>query len=159
MGTRVAGVFDATLSESISKSKILVVGAGGIGCEILKNLVLTGFPDIEIVSTILIPYKVVPIFRYIMYLPMFLLQIDLDTIDVSNLNRQFLFHKEHVGKSKADVARDSALTFNPDVKITAHYDTVIRLVSTTISLCISNKEGKAWEKQQVADIMQDKAAL
>ena len=30
-------------------------------------------------------------------------QIDLDTIDVSNLNRQFLFQKRHVGKSKAQV--------------------------------------------------------
>ena len=32
-----------------------------------------------------------------------ILQIDLDTIDVSNLNRQFLFQKRHVGKSKAQV--------------------------------------------------------
>ena len=31
------------------------------------------------------------------------IQIDLDTIDVSNLNRQFLFQKRHVGKSKAQV--------------------------------------------------------
>lgn len=31
-------------------------------------------------------------------------QIDLDTIDVSNLNRQFLFRKEHVGKSKSQVS-------------------------------------------------------
>lgn len=57
-----------------------------------------------------------------------LLQIDLDTIDVSNLNRQFLFHKEHVGKSKAQVAKDSALSFNPNVNIVAHHDSVIRLV-------------------------------
>lgn len=99
MVTKVQGVFDETLSEAIDKSKILVVGAGGIGCEILKNLVLTGFPQIEI--------------------------IDLDTIDVSNLNRQFLFHKEHVGKSKAEVAKVSALKFNPNVNIIAHHDSVI----------------------------------
>ena len=51
-------------------------------------------------------------------------QIDLDTIDVSNLNRQFLFQKQHVGKSKAAVARESALTFNPGVKIVHHHDSI-----------------------------------
>lgn len=54
----------------------------------------------------------------------FFLQIDLDTIDVSNLNRQFLFHKEHVGKSKANVARESALAFNPNAKIKAYHDSI-----------------------------------
>lgn len=38
------------LKEKIKQSKILVVGAGGIGCEVLKNLVMCNFPDIEIVS-------------------------------------------------------------------------------------------------------------
>lgn len=56
----------------------------------------------------------------------FNLQIDLDTIDVSNLNRQFLFHKEHVGKSKAEVARKSALSFNPNVQIKAYHDSILR---------------------------------
>ncbi|CAL1542022.1 unnamed protein product [Lymnaea stagnalis] len=92
------GVLEKSLLENIKKSKLLMVGAGGIGCELLKNLVLTGFTDIEL--------------------------IDLDTIDVSNLNRQFLFRKEHVGKSKAEVAKESALKFNPEAKITAHHDSI-----------------------------------
>ncbi|KAK3086737.1 hypothetical protein FSP39_022679 [Pinctada imbricata] len=94
-----AAISDAVLREKVFSCKILVVGAGGIGCELLKNLVLTGFKDIEV--------------------------IDLDTIDVSNLNRQFLFRKEHVGKSKAQVAKDSALQFNPDAKIIAYHDSVM----------------------------------
>jgi molybdopterin/thiamine biosynthesis adenylyltransferase len=37
------------LFDKVKAAKILVVGAGGIGCELLKNLVLSGFCDIEIV--------------------------------------------------------------------------------------------------------------
>uniref|UniRef100_A0A0N7ZUD8 SUMO-activating enzyme subunit n=1 Tax=Daphnia magna TaxID=35525 RepID=A0A0N7ZUD8_9CRUS len=92
-------VAPSLLDDSIRKSKILVVGAGGIGCELLKNLVLSGFNDI--------------------------LVIDLDTIDVSNLNRQPFFQKEHVGKSKAVIARESALGFNPNVTIVAKHDSVM----------------------------------
>ncbi|XP_076246907.1 ubiquitin-like activating enzyme 2 isoform X2 [Calliopsis andreniformis] len=98
MAAKIDGVFSETLQNAVLRSKVLIVGAGGIGCEILKNLVMTGFTDIEI--------------------------IDLDTIDVSNLNRQFLFQKKHVGKSKADVARETALTFNPDAKIVHYHDSI-----------------------------------
>ncbi|XP_044764065.1 SUMO-activating enzyme subunit 2 [Coccinella septempunctata] len=82
----------------VKQSKLLVVGAGGIGCEILKNLALSGFTNIEI--------------------------IDLDTIDVSNLNRQFLFRKEHVGKPKAVVARETILGYNPDINVKAYHDSI-----------------------------------
>ncbi|KAK8193286.1 hypothetical protein HDK77DRAFT_189165 [Phyllosticta capitalensis] len=84
-----------SLYGHIQQSRVLMVGAGGIGCELLKNLALTGFGDIHIV--------------------------DLDTIDLSNLNRQFLFRQEHIKKSKALVARESAGKFNPKVNIEAHH--------------------------------------
>lgn len=69
-----------------------------IGCELVKNLVLSGFENIHL--------------------------IDLDTIDVSNLNRQFLFRSHHVGQPKALVAKEIALSFNPKAKITAHHGNI-----------------------------------
>ncbi|TMW63101.1 hypothetical protein Poli38472_002042 [Pythium oligandrum] len=86
------------LREKVQNAKVLVVGAGGIGCELIKNLVLSGFVDIHL--------------------------IDLDTIDVSNLNRQFLFRSHHVGQSKALVAKEIATSFNPAAKITAHHGNI-----------------------------------
>ncbi len=47
--------------------------------------------------------------------------IDLDTIEVTNLNRQFLFQAHHVGKPKAVVARESILRFNPQLDIVASH--------------------------------------
>lgn len=82
------------LNTMVKEARILMVGAGGIGCELLKNLVLAGFGEVHIV--------------------------DLDTIDLSNLNRQFLFRHEHIKKSKALVAKDAAHKFNPDVKLEAY---------------------------------------
>ncbi|GLJ43964.1 hypothetical protein SUGI_0916570 [Cryptomeria japonica] len=85
-------------TEAIKGAKVLMVGAGGIGCELLKTLALTGFKDVHV--------------------------IDMDTIEVSNLNRQFLFRKVHVGQSKAKVAREAILKFKPDMNIVAYHANV-----------------------------------
>ncbi|KAA3482326.1 SUMO-activating enzyme subunit 2-like [Gossypium australe] len=77
--------------SAIKRAKVLMVGAGGIGCELLKTLALSGFQDIHI--------------------------IDMDTIEVSNLNRQFLFRQSHV-------ARDAVLRFRPNISITPYHANV-----------------------------------
>ncbi|KAJ5638554.1 hypothetical protein N7528_000944 [Penicillium herquei] len=87
------------LTNTIKKSRVLLVGAGGIGCELLKNLVLTGFGEIHI--------------------------LDLDTIDLSNLNRQFLFRHEHIKKSKALVAKEVAQKFQPKAKLEAYHANIM----------------------------------
>jgi len=50
MATTIEGLLPLDLNQLVKESKVLVVGAGGIGCELLKNLVLTGFSQIHIVS-------------------------------------------------------------------------------------------------------------
>ena len=50
MATSLAAVLPENIREKVKQSKIFVVGAGGIGCELIKNLVLTGFEDMELVS-------------------------------------------------------------------------------------------------------------
>lgn len=107
------------LIAQIKSAKILCVGAGGIGCELLKTLVLTGFEDIELVS-----YRIVSQKLMLQRIPQVtdrpLVQIDMDTIETSNLNRQFLFRRRHVGESKAKVAADAVHAFRPNARIVAH---------------------------------------
>lgn len=78
-------------AQRVRDARVLVVGAGGVGCELVKNLACAGFGSITM--------------------------IDLDTIDVSNLNRQFLFRKHHVGKSKAAEAASTITRMVPRTNV------------------------------------------
>lgn len=111
------------LAKRVKDSRVLVVGAGGIGCELLKNLVCAGFgsgytqanlgagdnqDDESLVTTLMSRAPGIVL-------------VDLDTIDLSNLNRQFLFRKQHIKKPKAIVAKETASQFNPTVNIDARH--------------------------------------
>lgn len=78
----------------IKNSKVVVVGAGGLGCPILQYLVAAGVGTIGIV--------------------------DFDVIEVSNLHRQILYTPDDAGKLKAEVALQKLSAQNPHIKVIAY---------------------------------------
>eukprot|EP00792_Barthelona_sp_PAP020_P005354 TRINITY_DN2611_c0_g1_i1.p1 TRINITY_DN2611_c0_g1~~TRINITY_DN2611_c0_g1_i1.p1 ORF type:complete len:989 (+),score=316.32 TRINITY_DN2611_c0_g1_i1:27-2969(+) len=92
-------------NERIFNSKYFLVGAGAIGCEVIKNLGMMGLatgPDGHLWVT------------------------DMDTIEKSNLSRQFLFRESDIGKSKSECASHKVIEMNPELegKITTMTDPV-----------------------------------
>ena len=111
--------------DKIRAAKVLVVGAGAIGNEVLKNLALLGVGRIWV--------------------------LDLDEIEDSNLTRSVLFRHEDCGKSKAIAAAEEVRDINPDVKITPIHGNVItdiglglfREVDVVIG-ALDNREARLW---------------
>ncbi len=115
--------------ERLAAARVLVVGAGALGNEALKNLALLG------VGTTLV--------------------IDLDTIEPSNLSRSVLFRTEDGGQSKAVVAAARAREINPEITIVPiHGDVITDLglglfsdVDVVIG-CLDNREARLWVNRQ-----------
>lgn len=96
-------VFGRKFQAKLGALKYFIVGAGAIGCELLKNFAMGGFScggTGELIIT------------------------DMDTIEKSNLNRQFLFRSWDVQKLKSTTAAEAARKMNPELKIKSHENRV-----------------------------------
>lgn len=79
--------------EKLKKARVLVVGAGGLGCPVLTSLTQAGVGHIRIV--------------------------DFDKIDVSNIHRQFLYAPHLASEKKAIIAKKRCEELNPFIKVEA----------------------------------------
>lgn len=77
--------------QKLLQAKVLVIGAGGLGCPVLQYLAAAGTGTIGIV--------------------------DDDIVSLNNLHRQVLFNADDIGLSKAKIAKEKLKQLNPDLKI------------------------------------------
>lgn len=109
--------------EVVRQATVLVIGAGALGNEVIKNLALMGIGRIIIA--------------------------DFDTIEDSNLSRSILFRAKDRGRRKVDVSAEAVKEINPDVQVmTWHGDInhqmglgVFRHVDVVIG-CLDNREAR-----------------
>ena len=92
---------DGWNQKLIKKSRVLIAGVGGLGCEIAKNLAMLGVGHLDLV--------------------------DLDVIEHSNLNRQILFAGAKTGKPKATVAAKKLQEINPNITVKGYHTSLERL--------------------------------
>ena len=96
--TALSKLYGQDFEDTLKKSSWFLVGSGAIGCELLKNLTFIN------VGTVYVT--------------------DPDTIEKSNLNRQFLFRTRHIGKPKSQMAAEAILQLKPDARVIALTDKV-----------------------------------
>lgn len=80
--------------KKLLESKVLIIGAGGLGCPIAQYLAAVGVGTIGLV--------------------------DFDTVDISNLQRQVLFTTHDIDRPKVEVAAERIRAMNPDVEVRIH---------------------------------------
>lgn len=115
--------------ERLTRAKVLVVGAGALGNEVLKNLALLGVGTVYVV--------------------------DFDEIERSNLTRSVLFRQRDCGQPKAEIAATALRDLNPDVFVRGFHANVItdvglglfRDVDVVVG-CLDNREARLWVNRQ-----------
>jgi molybdopterin-synthase adenylyltransferase len=115
--------------EKLAAAKIIVVGAGALGNEVLKNLALLGVGTVTIV--------------------------DFDEIEESNLTRSVLFRSRDCGRPKADAAAEALADINPAMKIHTLPANIITDVglglfrdADVVIGCLDNREARLWVNRQ-----------
>lgn len=115
--------------ERLAAARVLVVGAGALGNEVVKNLVLLGVGTVDV--------------------------IDLDEVEPSNLSRSVLFRAGDGGRPKAVVAAERAREINPEVRVTGVRGDVItdlglgRFADADVVIgCLDNREARLWVNRQ-----------
>jgi len=115
--------------ERLRAARVLVVGAGALGNEVVKNLALLGLGTIYL--------------------------IDLDVVETSNLSRSVLFRDGDGDQPKAIVAARRGLELNPEISIIPIYGDVITDIGlglfTDVDLvigCLDNREARLWVNRQ-----------
>ena len=106
-------IFGKEIQKKLEKLNIFIVGAGAVGCELLKNLSMMGISSGGGKITI----------------------TDGDSIELSNLNRQFLFSEEDVTLPKSKIACKNIRKMNPNVNV---FD--LQLIVNDKTLGVFNKE-------------------
>jgi molybdopterin/thiamine biosynthesis adenylyltransferase/DNA-binding transcriptional regulator YhcF (GntR family) len=109
--------------EKVAKARVLVVGAGALGNEVVKNLALMGVGNVFI--------------------------LDFDTIEMANLSRSVLYRESDTGRRKAEVAAARLKDLNPTVRVQyLHADVttqlglgIIRRMDVIIG-CLDNREAR-----------------
>ena len=91
-------VLGKKLTQALAQKRVFIVGAGALGCELIKNAACLGLKHVTIT--------------------------DMDTIEVSNLSRQFLFRSNHIGQPKSTVAGEAAKAINPSMSVTSMLEKV-----------------------------------
>lgn len=140
--TRYAGqiaIFGKEIQRKLEELNVFLIGAGAIGCEVLKNLAMMGVSSKK--GNYNKKYQVSV--------------TDNDNIEISNLNRQFLFRNSNIGQSKSEIACINAKKMNDNFQCISYqqkvcpktehiFDQKFWLKQNLIILAVDNNEARKY---------------